>query len=342
MITLNGQHGGGQILRTALSLSMVTGEAFKITNIRGLRKKPGLMRQHLTCVLAAAEISGGSADGAELGSTELIFKPGSIKAGDYHFKIGTAGSTTLLAQTLTPALLHADAPSTLLLEGGTHNPLAPTACFMHRIFLPQLKRMGADLRLDLKRHGFAPAGGGVIECQIQPLKKWKSIHLTERGDEITRRVTCHLAHVNETVAEREIAAACKSLQWEKNCKEIVHADDSSGPGNCLSAMIEFANVSEMATAHGAYGKSSERVAKYVTKAMLNHQKSGAVVGHHLADQLLLPMSLSGSGTMITVTPTNHMLTNIEVIKNFLNVEISIQQDGGHLHRIKITPARAGR
>ncbi|BDS05506.1 RNA 3'-terminal phosphate cyclase [Oceaniferula spumae] len=336
MITLNGQNGGGQILRTALSLSMVTGEAFKISNIRGLRKKPGLMRQHLTCVQAAAEISNGATDGAEIGSTELIFKPDAVQAGDYHFKIGTAGSTTLLAQTLIPALLHADSTSNIVLEGGTHNPLAPSACFMNEVFLPQLKSMGADVNLTLKRHGFAPAGGGMIECQIKPVKKWKPVHLTERGEELSRQVTCHLAHVSDQVAERELSAVCKSLDWDDDCTKTVDATDSSGPGNCLSVSTKFAKVTEMVTSHGSYGKSSERVARTAVKSFRNYLNSGAVVGHHLADQLLLPMALGGGGSMITTAPTNHMLTNIKVIQAFLDVAISIEQEGDHLHHITVS------
>ncbi|MBK1830519.1 RNA 3'-terminal phosphate cyclase [Verrucomicrobiaceae bacterium R5-34] len=337
MITLNGQDGGGQILRTALSLSMITGEAFRISNIRGLRKKPGLMRQHLTCVQAALEISGGSADGVEMGSTELIFKPGSITAGDYHFKIGTAGSTTLLAQTLIPALLRAGEGSTILLEGGTHNPLAPSACFLQHVFLPQLSKMGAKVQLDLQRHGFAPAGGGAIRCQISPCTALKPLHLNERGEEQSRRVLCHLAHVQETVAERELAAACKSLGWDPDCGETIDATDSSAPGNCLSAMMQFSHVTEMVTSHGAYGKSSERVARAAAKSMKNYLNSGAVVGTHLADQLLLPMALAGDGSMITLSPSNHVKTNIKVIQAFLNEPIHITQEADHLHQISIRP-----
>ena len=151
-IQLDGTTGGGQMLRTALSLAMVTGQPFRMTNIRGKRPKPGLMRQHLTCVKAACEISGGTADGAEIGSTELVFRAGKLKGGNYQFAIGTAGSTGLLFQTLLPALLHADGPSTLRLEGGTHNPMAPPFEFLDRVFLPALRRMGADVSIRSEEH----------------------------------------------------------------------------------------------------------------------------------------------------------------------------------------------
>ena len=167
-IQLDGTAGGGQMLRTALSLALVTGQPFRMTNIRGKRPKPGLMRQHLTCVKAACEISDGTADGAEIGSTELVFRAGKPRGGSYQFAIGTAGSTGLLFQTLLPALLHADGPSTLRLEGGTHNPLAPPFEFLDRVFLPALRRIGAEATLSLVQSGFAPVGGGILECQIQP------------------------------------------------------------------------------------------------------------------------------------------------------------------------------
>ena len=167
-IQLDGAAGGGQMLRTALSLAMVTGQPFRMVNIRGKRPKPGLMRQHLTCVKAACEISDGTADGAEIGSTELVFRAGKVRGGSYHFAIGTAGSTGLLFQTLLPALLHADGPADLRLEGGTHNPMAPPFEFLDRVFLPALRKMGADATLELEQTGFAPVGGGIGNCRVAP------------------------------------------------------------------------------------------------------------------------------------------------------------------------------
>jgi len=151
MIQLNGQNGGGQILRTALSLSMVTGQPFHLKNIRSKRPKPGLMRQHLTCVKASAEVCDATTDGAELHSRELIFYPNSIKSGDYTFKIGTAGSTTLVGQTLLPALWQADNSSTLTIEGGTHNSMAPPSDFISRIFLPEVKKLGFSAKCGRRR-----------------------------------------------------------------------------------------------------------------------------------------------------------------------------------------------
>jgi RNA 3'-terminal phosphate cyclase (ATP) len=182
MITIDGSEGegGGQILRTALSLSVATGKPFTIRSIRVRRTKPGLMRQHLTAVKAAAEISGARVEGAEVGATSLVFSPGPVKAGDYVFRIGSAGSTTLVLQTVLPPLAIAGAPSRIVIEGGTHNMGAPPFEFLDRAFLPLIRRMGFDVTARLTRHGFYPAGGGMIEVGISR-SSWKSERRRFRG-----------------------------------------------------------------------------------------------------------------------------------------------------------------
>lgn len=183
MIELSGAAGGGQILRSALSLAMVTGRGFRLTSIRGKRPKPGLMRQHLTCVTAAAEVSGGAVDGAELGSREIVFQPGTVRAGRYEYAIGTAGSTTLLAQTLLPALWGADGASELVLSGGTHNPMAPPMDFIRRVYLPALAKCGVTVDGALEKYGFAPAGGGRCGLRFRAVSvrtRW-SFWIAERN-----------------------------------------------------------------------------------------------------------------------------------------------------------------
>ena len=162
MLLIDGSQGegGGQILRTALGLSLVTGTAFRIEKIRAGRAKPGLLRQHLTAVNAATVIGDALVDGAELGSPALVFRPRSVRPGAYRFAVGTAGSASLVLQTVLPPLLTAGASSILTLEGGTHNPWAPPFDFLARAFLPLLERMGAPVRAAIQRYGFYPAGGG--------------------------------------------------------------------------------------------------------------------------------------------------------------------------------------
>lgn len=183
MIKMDGSQGegGGQILRSALSLSLCTGQAFRIENIRARRKKPGLLHQHLTAVLAARAVGGAEVVGAELGSQTLEFRPGKVRPGRHRFAVGTAGSATLVFQTILPPLMTADGPSFIELEGGTHNPLAPPFDFLTGSFLPLIERMGAAVQGRLERPGFYPAGGGRFEASIEPAGSLGRLELMERG-----------------------------------------------------------------------------------------------------------------------------------------------------------------
>lgn len=336
MLTLSGQNGGGQILRSSLTLSMLTGQPFRLNRIRGARPKPGLARQHLTCVKAAAKVCDAAVDGAEMGSTEIIFHPGEIQAGDYHFAIGTAGSTTLLAQTLLPALWQADGESKLTLEGGTHNPMAPPMDYLTRVYLPCLKQMRISIEPSLERYGFVPAGGGIIHFKTPGSQTPQPLELLERGEEIERRIHCINAKVPDDVAKKETQALLKHLDWPGNTIFIESPENSDCPGNILAAEITFSNVSERVTAFGAHGKTSKRVAHEVAKMMQNYLGSEAAVGRNLADQLLLPMALAGSGRIFTSAPSNHVKTNIEVIEKFLPVKFEVEPDQRGCHFISVT------
>ncbi|MES2477127.1 MAG: RNA 3'-terminal phosphate cyclase [Verrucomicrobiota bacterium] len=322
-LQLDGTSGGGQMLRTALSLAMVTGQPFRMINIRGKRPKPGLMRQHLTCVKAACEISGGTADGAEIGSTELVFRAGKLKGGAYQFAIGTAGSTGLLFQTLLPALLHADGPSTLRLEGGTHNPMAPPFEFLDRVFLPALRRMGADVSISLVQSGFAPVGGGVIECEIQPCPKLTPIDLHERGELKSMNLRVPIRNLQIAIGGRMLDAALKQLPCDDATVEI--REPGPGRGVCCLYEAVFENCEELSSSFGETNVTAERVGQRAAKSLQDFISSGVPVGRHLADQLLLPMALAGSGSFTTMVPDDHVPTNISVIEKFLPVRFTIEE-----------------
>ena len=317
ILQLSGESGGGQLLRSALSLSLVTGQPFRMTDIRGKRPKPGLMRQHLTCVKAALEVSDGAADGAEIGSTELVFRPGLVKAGDYAFAIGSGGSTTLVLQTLLPALLHAEAVSKLRIEGGTHNPMAPPFEFIEQCFLPVLKRMGGTAKVTLERHGFMQAGGGVMTAEIQPVKKWKKLKLTERKEEEeTFGLVLH-AHLAADIARREIGAATKILGWEADALQLRYANESIGPGNAILLGVRHGGVCNLTSGVAQMGKSAESVAVSAAKSLRSFLASPAPVGAHLADQLLLPLALAGGGQFVAQALTNHCRTSMDLISKFI-------------------------
>ncbi len=243
MVVIDGAQGegGGQVLRTALALSMVTGEPFRISRIRRGRAKPGLLRQHLTAVRAAERISAARTTGAALGSAELAFTPGAVAPGDYTFSIGTAGSTTLVLQTVLPALLTAAAPSRLTLEGGTHNPAAPPWDFLVESFLPVLERMGARFDPRLERPGFHPAGGGRFSIQVTPAPRLARLDLAA-GSEIAAEGLVLLANLPGHIAERERDTILARTGWEPEQVRIHRPAEATGPGNAVMLLSKAADV----------------------------------------------------------------------------------------------------
>lgn len=326
MIELDGSlgEGGGQILRSALSLSMVTGQPFRIARIRAGRPRPGLLRQHLTAVQAAAAICGATVQGAELGSVALEFAPGPVRAGDYTFAVGSAGSCTLVLQTVLPALLQAQEPSTLELSGGTHNPFAPPAHFLQRSFLPLLAKMGAKVEIEIMRCGFYPAGGGALRVRVSPCAALAPLELTQRGALVRLHAESLVAGVPVQVARRELAAVQTALGLADEALAVRELPQNQGPGNALLITCEHEHLSEMVSAFGERGVSAEKVAALAVREMQAYLQSGAVVGEHLADQLLLPLALAGSGSFATTAPSQHTLTNAEVIARFLPLDFRFE------------------
>ncbi len=328
MITIDGSQGegGGQILRTSLSLSAITGTPVRIVNIRARRPKPGLQKQHLTCVQAAARICNAQVEGAELGSREVTFSPQGVVAGQYHFSIGSAGSASLVLQTVLPPLLRASAPSTVVIEGGTHNSMAPPFEFLRDSFLPVLARIGATVELRLERHGFYPAGGGRIVAVIQPLVAPWALELDERGKFLGRHARAMIANLPAHVAHREIEAIKHQLKWSyAECDEDeVQAD---GPGNVLTITLRYAHVTEVITGFGELRTRAEEVARKAGKEAQRYLDAGAPVGEHLADQLLLPLAIAAGGRFRTAAPSDHTTTNAAVIASFLGERVSVRQLG---------------
>jgi RNA 3'-terminal phosphate cyclase (ATP) len=329
--------GGGQLLRTALTLSLVTGRPFRIGSIRGRRPKPGLLRQHLTAVRAAAEIGRARVSGAELGSQSLSFEPSEIQAGDYELAIGTAGSATLVFQTLLPALLQGREPSRLTIEGGTHNPSAPPFDFLARTFLPILRRMGAVVDARLERHGFYPAGGGRITFEIQPCPALQPLLLVHRGS-VRVHARAVLASLPDSIGKREIGIVRDRLNLERDQCRVEAVETSVGPGNILLIDVEGESITEVVTGFGIKGVSAEKVASDACDEAESYLRSDAPVGSHLADQLLIPIALAGRGSFRTLSPTAHTLANAAVVRRFLDVPIAIDADGDAAYRVTIGPS----
>ena len=324
MLTIDGSHGegGGQILRTALALSLVTGTPFRIEKIRAGRKKPGLARQHLTAVQAAAKIGRARVTGASLASMEITFIPGSITPDEYRFTVGTAGSTTLVLQTVLPALLTAAGPSSLTLEGGTHNPFAPPFDFLEKCFLPLLNRMGPRVVAVLNRPGFYPAGGGRFEVTVAPSGELARLDLCERGGIRRRFAAALVAGLPRHIAEREIALVRRGMGLERSQVEVVELPADRGPGNVVSIEIESERITEVFTGFGQRGVRAEVVAQRTVEAAQRYVAADVPVGEHLADQLLIPLALAGGGSFKTLPLTPHTRTNAEILQKFLDIEVS--------------------
>lgn len=337
MIELDGAQGegGGQILRSALTLSMITGQSFRMINIRANRPKPGLMRQHLAAVQAAACISGAQLSGAEPGSQALQFAPGAIRGGDYAFAIGTAGTCTLVLQTLLPALLAADAPSSVKISGGTHNAMAPPVHFLQRAYGRVLAQMGAQIDIELKRFGFYPAGGGEVVATIQPCAQLRPLELLERGARQHGYAESFIAGVPSGVAVRELAVIGTGMGWAED--QLLHRGlpGEHGPGNALLMTLEHEHVTEVFTGFGEKAVRAETVAKHVLQEARAYVMSGAAVGEYLADQLMLPMALAGGGSFSTNVISQHAVTNAEVIERFLPVSFAFDYGPErHLCRVR--------
>ena len=314
--------GGGQILRTALSLSVALGVPIEINHIRAKRRKPGLLRQHLTCVRAAAEVCDGEVQGAELGSSSVTLNPGPAKPGDYRFAIGSAGSTLLVLQTIYPALLAAGAPSTIEIEGGTHNPMAPTFGFVQHCLVPLLASMGQDLEIELLRPGFYPAGGGKLRAKIVPGQA-RAFELLERGE--AGRHTCRigLAHLPDSIAKSEWKSFAKLTNWPEDLFEHEDLSTAVSPGNVLEAHLRYTHVTQVMTQFGAPGVSGRNLAKSLAGQVKKALRHDAPVVAHLADQLMLPMALLAGGTYRCTGMSLHAETNAQVINMFLPGAVTI-------------------
>jgi RNA 3'-terminal phosphate cyclase (ATP) len=336
MIEINGAEGegGGQVLRNALALSLVTGQPFRIFNIRAKRQRPGLMRQHLTAVEAACAIGSASCDGAAVGSMEIVFQPGAIKAGEYHFAIGTAGSTGLVLQTILMPLLFADGPSHVVLEGGTHNPAAPPFEFLARTFLPLVNRMGPEVEIRLVRHGFYPGGGGRIEMDVEPAPL-KALDLVDRGALRKVSATAFVAALPNDIGQREIDSARKHLDWPEEAFTVCVLPPEVGPGNILLLAAEYEHVTEVVSGFGKLGTGAESLARTAAHRMAGYMETTAFAGPYLADQLMLPLALAGRGRFTTVKPSEHTRTTARVIELFTGRTCRFAERSGGGHEVVI-------
>jgi RNA 3'-terminal phosphate cyclase (ATP) len=318
--------GGGQILRTSLALSCITGKSLHIENIRAARRNPGLAKQHLSCIQAACQICNGKCQGAVIRSKVLDFQPGPVQSGDFYFDIGSAGSASLVIQTVLPALFLADKPSTITVTGGTHNPLAPPFDFLAETFLPAIVTADFQSTCKLLRHGFFPAGGGKITFNITPRRKnsHKIINFCEPLDKCQIFARIYTAKLPENITRKQHKLLLQSSLDFKNIEHI-EVTDSDGPGNCVMIRLCYSERTTVFTAFGMRGKPSQQVVTEVVNLTKDFLKSGAAVDCFLADQLLIYMAISKAGCYTTNELTAHLTTNMEIIKKFLDVDFHMDK-----------------
>lgn len=331
--------GGGQILRTALSLSCITGSALRLFNIRKGRKRPGLRQQHLTSVMAASEMSGAELSGNKLGSNELTFIPGNIRTGSYSFDIGTAGSCSLVFQTLLPPLLFADKPSKITIHGGTHVPFSPPYQYLSEIFIPLLARIGIRVETSIRKYGYYPKGAGEVRFRIYPAKKIGALDLTSRGSLSSIEGCSGVSNLPANIAERQKRSVMKAIAPMKAHIETVDLP-SDNEGAFVFLKAEYENIQAGFSSLGKRGKPAERVGKEAANRFLEFHNSLASIDPNLADQIVIYLALArGVSSFTTSRITQHLLTNLWVIEKFLKIHYDIEGELNSEGRVNLIPVR---
>jgi RNA 3'-terminal phosphate cyclase (ATP) len=328
--------GGGQIVRTALALSMCTGAAVTVHGIRARRSRPGLRAQHLAAVRAATRICGARATGAAIGSSHLIFEPQAVEPGTYEVDVGTAGSAMLVLETLLPALSLCSAPSELLLHGGTHNPRAPTYEFVRDAYLPLLGRLGFRAQIAIDRYGFYPRGGGLVRARVEPRVPRPALDLLVRGAVTARSVNVLLAGLPEHVAQREIGVLRDRLGIAREACSTSNVA-ARGAGNAVHVRIDCTGITTIFAGFGIRGVPAEQVADRLAHEVEQYLGANVAVDAHLADQLLLPLAIAAGGEFSSLRPTTHTTTNAAVIRQFLGIDYEARELPGERSALVVRP-----
>ena len=334
--------GGGQILRSSLSLSAILNRPIRISGIRAGRKKPGLAPQHLTSVNAVATITNAKVIGGQLGSQTLTFHPQEISGGNYTFDVAdirpSAGALSLVFQSVALPLSFAKVPSTVTLRGGTHVPWSPSVHYLQKVFIPMAARFGFEGSIQLNRWGWYPKGGGEAIARVQPSANWSGVQLGHRGKLQAIHGISAASNLPEHIINRQHNQIVKRLARFDSSVNIERVKgESIGRGTLVFLMAEFENVQAGFSAIGVRGKRAEAVADEAYQALADFLKSDAAIEPYLADQLILPMALAkGESRFTTSQITQHLTTNIWLVQQFLPVQFEVngvENESGEIVKI---------
>ncbi len=324
--------GSGTIVRYSVALASLLGKEIKIQNIRAKRDRPGLRRQHLKVIQACQEMCQGTASNAVVGSKEITYAPkGRFKGGEYHWDIGTAGSTTMMAQTLLPLACFAGKPSKFRLEGGLFQDFAPSAYHMKFVLLPILEQMGIQAELEIVRPGYVPRGGGIIEIEVEPVKKLKPLGLTEQGEILGIKGIALSSHLKGREVSHRMAGECQKALSSYGYKaelEEIYDESSLQVGAALAIYGETSSGSRIGSDRaGRPGRSSESIGRYVAQSFVEDVKTGAAVDRYIADQLIIYAGLAEGTSRYSIPRIiEHVETNLWLIEEFLGAKTRIKDD----------------
>lgn len=324
--------GSGTIVRYSVALASLLGKEIKIQNIRAKRDRPGLRRQHLKVIQACQEMCQGTASNAVVGSKEITYAPkGRFKGGEYHWDIETAGSTTMMAQTLLPLACFAGKPSKFRLAGGLFQDFAPSAYHMKFVLLPILEQMGIQAELEIVRPGYVPRGGGIIEIEVEPVEKLKPLSLTEQGEGLGIKGIALSSHLRGRKVSHRMAGECQKVLSTYGYKaeiEEIYDESSLQEGAALAIYGETSSGSRIGSDRaGRPGRSSESIGRYVAQSFVEDVKTGAAVDRYIADQLIIYAGLADGTSRYSIPRIiEHVETNLWLIEEFLGAKTKLSSN----------------
>jgi RNA 3'-terminal phosphate cyclase (ATP) len=345
MIEVDGSYGegGGQVLRTAVALAAVLSKEIRVFNIRAGRAEPGIKAQHMTGVKAASELSSGHLDGLAVGSTEFIFKPGKLKTGNFRFDVGTAGSVTLVLQTLMPILAFAPGSVQLEITGGTDVKWSPPIDYLRLVTLPILKKIGYHGDLETVRRGHYPKGGGLVRFSTSGPPRLQPITDEKPGSVSKVHGISHVVALPRHVAERQVAAARRILVDAKLPSpsidvEVVDHRRRLGPGSGIVLSAETQNGSILGSdSLGERGKPAEEVGSAAGRILVGEIESGAVLDHHMGDIIVPYLVLAEGVSEVSISRvTQHTRTNVKVAEWLTGTRLNLEGEIDHPGKLRVT------